>query len=52
LAVLASLSWASVTFNNNDKTCVRGGMKAMERKSSIMVTFKCSHIIIAFGKNG
>jgi hypothetical protein len=52
LTVLASLSWASVTFNNNDKNCVRGGMKVMPRKSSIMITFKCLPIIIAFGKNG
>jgi hypothetical protein len=52
VAVLASLSWASVTFNNNDKNYLRGWMKAMQRKSSIMITFKCSLIIIAFGKNG
>jgi len=52
LAVMASLSWASLTFNNNDKNCVRGGMKAMHRKSGIMITFKCLLIIIAFHKNG
>ena len=41
LAVLASLSWASLIFNDNDKNCVRVGMKAMQIKSSIMITFKC-----------
>ena len=50
LAVLASMSCASLTFNNNDKNCAGGGMKAMQRRSRIMITFKFSLIMLLLVK--